>query len=52
MAQRDLDVLARDRVQPAEYAVGRLGVVRQRRHPEPEQGLLHEVLVRLRDQLA
>jgi hypothetical protein len=52
MAQRDLDVLARDRVQPAEHAVGGLGAVRQRRDAEPEQGLLDEVLMGGRDQLA
>jgi hypothetical protein len=52
VAQRDLDVLAGDRVQPAEHAVGGVRAVRQRRDPEPEQGLLDEVLVRLRDQLA
>ena len=51
VAQRDLDVLAGDRVQPAEHAVGGLRAVRQRRHPEPEQRLLDEVLVGLRDQL-
>ena len=52
VAQRDLDMLARDRVQPAQHAVGGLRAVRQRRHPEPEQRLLDEVLVGLRDQLA
>ena len=44
--------LRRDRVQPAEHAVGGLRAVRQRRYPEPEQRLLDEVLMGLRDQLA
>ena len=47
----DLDVLARDRVQPAEHAVGSLRVVGQRRHPELEQRLLDEGPVLVRDEL-
>ena len=51
MGQRDLDLLAGDRVQPAEHAVGGLRAVRQRRHAELQQCLLDEVLVRPRDEL-
>jgi hypothetical protein len=48
VGQRDLHVLARDRMQPAEHPVGRLRAVGQRRHPELQQRLLYEVPVRLR----
>ena len=51
MRERDLDLRARYRVQPAEHAVGGLGVVRQRRHAELDQGLVDEVPVAGRDQL-
>ena len=49
VGERHLDVLARDRVQPAEHAVGARRVVGQRRHAEREQRPLDEVPVRLRD---
>ncbi len=49
--ERDLHVLARDRVQPADHPLAAGRAVRQRRHPEVAQRPLDEVPVRGRDQL-
>jgi hypothetical protein len=51
MRERDLHVLARDRVQPPDHPLAGRRAVRQRRHPEVAQRLLHEVPVRGRDEL-